>query len=310
MNNAKYTFLLPAYKGCFLDKMLRSIKEQEYSNFKCIISDDCSPEDLRIICEPYLSDSRFSFRRNRENMGLNHLVEHWQMLVNMCNTEFFIMAGDDDIYDKHFLTEIDILTEKYPNTDLYRGRVAIINEEDRVLQKERIYEEYWNQHYFYRIYFNPMFMFSEANYVYRTDAFQKKGGYVDFPLAWFTDGATHLQMAERGVANTPDITFLSRVSTINITGDDSRELASRKLDATFLFIEWIKKFHAELGEYPEECYLMRYALYDCQYEIKVNIMKYLPKCGLRKFIHYMNIAHRELGMSRLNMIYDWIRLHK
>lgn len=306
----KYTFLLPAFKGKYLDEMLKSIKAQTYTDFKVLISDDCSPENLKSICEPYLCDPRFSYRRNEENMGLNHLVEHWQMLVDMCETDFFIMAGDDDIYDKEFLTEIDALTKKYPNTDLFRGRVAKINEEGRVLQKERIYEEYWNQHYFYRIYFNPMFMFSEANYAYRTDAFKKRGGYVDFPLAWFSDCATHLQMADNGVANTPNITFYSRASTINVTGDDSKELATKKIEATFQFVEWIKKFHVELGEYPEECYLMRYALYDCKYEIKVNILKYLPKCSLAKFIHYINIAHRELDMSRLNMIYTWIRLHK
>lgn len=42
----KYTFLLPAYKGRFLDEMLRSIQGQTYTNFKVIISDDCSPEGL------------------------------------------------------------------------------------------------------------------------------------------------------------------------------------------------------------------------------------------------------------------------
>lgn len=49
----KYTFLLPAYKGRFFDEMLRSIQGQTYTDFKVIISDDCSPEDLRSICEPY-----------------------------------------------------------------------------------------------------------------------------------------------------------------------------------------------------------------------------------------------------------------
>ena len=53
----KYTFLLPAFKGRFLDEMLRSIQGQTYRDFKVIISDDCSPEDLRSICEPYLADS-------------------------------------------------------------------------------------------------------------------------------------------------------------------------------------------------------------------------------------------------------------
>lgn len=310
MNNIKYTFLLPAYKARFFEEALRSIKNQTYKDFKVIVSDDCSPEDLKSIYDKVCTDDpRFTFRRNEENMGSKSLVSHWNLLVDMCDTEFFIMASDDDAYEPHFLAEIDVLTQKYPNTYLFRGRCKSINEEGHVLQKEYIYEEYWNQHNFYRIYFNPMFMYSEANYVYHTKTFMKEDGYIDFPLAWFTDSATHLKMARNGIANTPDITFLSRVSTINITRNDSKEIAIKKLDATFQFLDWVKAFHNKLGDYSEECYLMQYALHDCQYEIKLNIIKYLPKCHICKFIHYMCIAHKKLCMSRLNMIYDWVKLH-
>ncbi len=65
----KYSFFLPAFKGRFLDEVLRSIQSQTYTNFKVIISDDCSPEDLYNICKPYLDDPRFSFRRNDKNIG-------------------------------------------------------------------------------------------------------------------------------------------------------------------------------------------------------------------------------------------------
>ena len=108
----KYTFLLPAYKGRFLNEMLRSIQGQTYTDFKVIISDDCSPENLKIICEPYLQDSRFTYRCNQENMGSKSLVSHWNLLVDMCDTEYLIMASDDDVYEPQFLEEIDKLTVK------------------------------------------------------------------------------------------------------------------------------------------------------------------------------------------------------
>lgn len=45
----KYTFLLSAYKPDFFEEALRSIKEQTYSGFKVLVSDDCSPHDLKTI---------------------------------------------------------------------------------------------------------------------------------------------------------------------------------------------------------------------------------------------------------------------
>ena len=71
----KYTFLLPAYKPNFLEEALRSIKEQTYTDFKVIVSDDCSPHDLKSIFEKTCGDDpRFVFRCNEKNMGGRSLV--------------------------------------------------------------------------------------------------------------------------------------------------------------------------------------------------------------------------------------------
>ena len=45
----KYTFLLPAYKPDFLEVALRSIKSQTLKDFNVLVSDDCSPHDLKSI---------------------------------------------------------------------------------------------------------------------------------------------------------------------------------------------------------------------------------------------------------------------
>ena len=96
----KYTFLLPAYKPDFFEEALRSIKSQTYSDFKVLVSDDCSPHDLKYIYNKVCGDdARFSFRRNEVNMGRKSLVSHWNLLVDMCDTEYLILASDDDVYE-------------------------------------------------------------------------------------------------------------------------------------------------------------------------------------------------------------------
>ena len=42
-------------------------------------------------------------------MGGKSLVSHWNLLVDMCDTEYFIMASDDDVYEPEFMKEIDSL---------------------------------------------------------------------------------------------------------------------------------------------------------------------------------------------------------
>ena len=59
--SSKYTFLLPAYKGVYLADMLTSIKNQTYKDFICIVSDDCSPDNIKDIFDNVVGyDKRFS----------------------------------------------------------------------------------------------------------------------------------------------------------------------------------------------------------------------------------------------------------
>ena len=40
----KFSFLVPAYKSCFLKEALLSILSQSYEDYEIIVSDDASPE--------------------------------------------------------------------------------------------------------------------------------------------------------------------------------------------------------------------------------------------------------------------------
>ena len=65
--DAKYTFLLPAFKVTFLQEALLSIKQQTFSNFFVIVSDDCSPENIKEVFDKCVGDDkRFTYRRNNK----------------------------------------------------------------------------------------------------------------------------------------------------------------------------------------------------------------------------------------------------
>lgn len=239
-NNPKYTFLLPAYKGRFLKQMLDSIQGQTYPNFKVIISDDCSPEDLYSICEPYLSDNRFEYRRNESNVGSEELVSHWNLLVNLCDSEYLIMASDDDVYYPDFLKEIDNLLFKYPHSDFASGRLQRIDSEGRAIMEGLAVDEYVDHVHF--IYNYMLDIHGLQNHCYRTSRLKELGGFVNYKYAWYSDDATNILMAKNGCVTTKDIVFGFRSSDLQISASVNRKVVEGKIDATLAFDRWLRTY--------------------------------------------------------------------
>lgn len=214
----KYTFLLPAYKPDFFEVALRSIKSQTFKDFKVLVSDDCSPHDLKSIYDKVCGDdTRFSFRRNEVNMGSKSLVSHWNLLVDMCDTEYLILASDDDVYEPTFLEEVDKLAQKYPEVDLIRARVRLINDSSNIAFYDGIYQEFTDSLEFVNLMYLHNSIKCIANYTFRLKALKAIEGFIDFPLAWFSDRATVMKLSTHGVANTKDVLFSFRMSDVNIT---------------------------------------------------------------------------------------------
>ena len=233
----KYTFLLPAYKGKYLEEALRSILSQTYSDFKVIVSDDCSPENLKDIVAKFKDDNRVVYRRNQENIGGKSLVAHWNLLLGLCDTEYCILASDDDVYSPEFLSEIDTLSKRYPKVDLFHARAQCIDANSEVFKEDALYKEHVSQLEFFEQldYYNHIECI--ANYVYRTSSLKGIGGFVDFPLAWSSDTATCNLMARNGVVNTKDILFGFRMSGINISSqtNDNKAISRIKFKACCLY---------------------------------------------------------------------------
>lgn len=304
MYNPKYTFLLPAYKGRFLDEMLQSIHGQTYTNYKVIISDDCSPEDLRSICEPYLSDPRFCYRRNEENMGSKSLVSHWNLLVDMCDTEFLIMASDDDVYEPQFLEEIDKLTVKYPNVDLFRARPNDINHLGEIIKTEGLSEELLSHEAFTLRLYDTNAVGGEAAYCYRRKVLSEKGSFVDFPLAWFSDDATNIMMSVGGCAVTKEALFNFRRTDLQITSQwgDSID-CTKKVKATLLFYNWMNTFLANRPAIHKDSEIVR-----CFHrKVYSNIQDYIYHCPPAIFLSYLYDCPNDIGLSKFRMFLHYMR---
>ena len=242
MNKTKYTFLVPSYKASFFEEALESIKNQTFTDFKVLVSDDCSPESLEPIYDKVCGeDSRFSYRRNEENMGGKSLVSHWNLLVDMCDTEYLIMASDDDVYEPKFLEEIDSLVRKYPDVDILRAK-AVRLENDKVVLSDGDIPEYQSHAEFMQYFGVKKMVLCLANYVFKTDALRRIGGFPDFPTAAFSDSAAAIYLSKNGIVTTNDILFKFRISNENLscTKNYSKN-AEKGVRANLMFLDWYKE---------------------------------------------------------------------
>lgn len=315
MPQTKYTFLLPAYKAKYFDEALVSIKSQTFKDFKVIVSDDCSPEDLKSVFDKVVGDDpRFEFRRNEVNMGGKSLVSHWNLLVDLCDTEFLIMASDDDVYDVRFLEEINTLTEKYPEVNLYRARVKQIDAVGDVTRQDLTSEEYEDKVAFVYDFICMDKIKCIANYVFRTTKLKSCGSFVDIPLAWGSDDATIFNVIENGACQTADILFSFRCSGENISTVANKNMFVRKNDALYQFLQFMVAYFNSLSAVSDKLAAKRIerskAFFFSGYHIKSMIygMQFDSFGNVRKYTQFLASINAISGsLEKLHIYWSWLK---
>lgn len=316
-NKLKYLFLLPAYKARYFNDALKSIQAQTYKDFKVLISDDCSPEDLRTICKPYLEDYRFEYRRNDRNIGGNEgLVAHWNMLLEKYDAEYVIMTSDDDVYNTKFLEEVDDFVNKYTEVNLFRTRVCVIDD-NGVINEDDYFSEYSRQIDFLKEMFCTNHSNCIGNYVFRKSYLDKIGRFVDYPAAWYTDNIATILCANNGVVNIPNILFTWRWSDINISsyaGNKNRNKKNDKpkVDASIKFITWIKDYlpNVRLENNYDKIIYERIETNALNYSYR-NIVNYIESLNFKEFIYvykFLKSNNLLVGLlSKLRFILSWLK---
>ena len=126
----------------FLDKALKSIMNQSYSNFELILSDDCSSDGSAQICKKYaLKDSRIKYKRQEHNIGISRNME---FLLQQAIGDYFMWAANDDLWHPDFILLHVNTLENSPTAVVAFCPYHFIDENDNVLPypppRNRTYE--------------------------------------------------------------------------------------------------------------------------------------------------------------------------
>ena len=132
-NNQKVSVVMTCYnRPNFLDKSIKSILNQTYTNFELIIVDDCSDNETNQLLKNFESkDKRIKLHFNKSNRGPTYTFNKGLYLAS---TNFIARMDSDDIsHPQRLQTQVEFLM-KNSNVFVVGTGVNFINEQDEIIR--------------------------------------------------------------------------------------------------------------------------------------------------------------------------------
>ena len=118
MNSPKISIIVPVYKiEKYINKCIDTILLQTFTDFECILVDDCSPDNCPKICDEYAEkDNRIKVIHKEQNGGL---PQGRKTGLDMSSGEYILYVDGDD------WIESDMLNKMYTRA-IYTGSDMVI----------------------------------------------------------------------------------------------------------------------------------------------------------------------------------------
>lgn len=238
------TIGMPVFNDAlFIEKSIKSILSQTFTDFILIISDDGSTDGSQQICEKYVElDNRVKYIRQPQNLGISR---NMQYLLSLAETPYFMWAGDDDLMGGTFVEKLYNALENNKEAVSAFSTCALIDEDDNTVKEIDI--DYGEPDRNKRL---SRFIRNDTDYfgygMFRTDDISG----VEFPVWWWPNKKTPYNniyptlayyLAKGDYVHVQDKPlFLKRVKTSQNT---NHLLVGRGNGIGESFAYWIRKFN-------------------------------------------------------------------
>ncbi|WP_338377975.1 glycosyltransferase family A protein [uncultured Flavobacterium sp.] len=269
--------IIPYFKITFFEKTLESLALQTDKRFKVYIGDDCSPENPTKILEIYKDKLDCTYHRFHDNLGGINLVDQWKRCIELSqNEEWLMLLGDDDFLDTNAIEEFYnyIIKNKTIEIDLVRFKLKIINHLGSVEENNFEYNSIENSERLLQRMLAKEETITASEFIFSRTVYEANGGFINYPLAWFSDYATWLQFGlKSNIHNIENAAVYWRLSGINISSQfKSVKQIRLKLKSLFLFIHYLDT-NFKVNKAIKEKYILEHMNY-LFFEIKfVDIIK-------------------------------------
>jgi glycosyltransferase involved in cell wall biosynthesis len=242
MLKQKLAVIIPAFKSDFLARTLKSLIQQTDQRFNIYVCDDASPADIQSVTRSILGQRPHTYKRFESNLGGASIAKHWDRCVALIREPWVWLFSDDDLMDPGCVEAFyKFLETEGEVTDLLRFDGWIVDEHDKIIElfPTNLDGESWLEFaYGHLMGWRRSFM---QQLVFRRDAFEKAGGFLDLPLGWSTDDAAIIAMGrQRPLRRIPGARVYWRCSGKNITPCPSLKVRKSKLRADCLFLQWLR----------------------------------------------------------------------
>lgn len=218
---------MPVFNGeQVIKEAIESIIKQNFSDWKLLISDNCSTDGTQEICDYYvLSEKRITYFRQRKNIGS---INNFKFLLDNADAQFFMWAAADDIWHPDFLRSC---IEKLDNNNEYGMafcNIVNIDTFGRIIREYPDFLRFSKKFHFYTIisYLLDPEILGKANLiysVYRLDLIKKIWRIYPLNNDWGSDMCFVLAaLARTRIIFDPRVLFFKRIQrkTDNINRKD------------------------------------------------------------------------------------------
>ena len=130
----KISIGLPVFNGAkFIERKIKNILEQTFTNFELIISDNASTDNTIEICKKF-KDDRIKIFQQTENIGI---TPNYDFVLKKADGKYFAWTSVDDLMDKRFLEENLTILKKHDDVVCSSGQVESFGERDEYLKSNK-----------------------------------------------------------------------------------------------------------------------------------------------------------------------------
>jgi len=232
MDKKKLSVYLVTYnRKEYLEKCIRSVLAQSYTEFDLYILDNCSDDGTEQMVKS-IEDERIHYIRHEKNIGG---VGNINYAISICETEFFVIFHDDDIMFPNFLeSELQFL-EQNEDCALVSCNCSLVDK-DGVIIRERLFEQSGNKKYTSKEFL--------GEYIYN-------GKYLVFPTIMYrTAECRHVKGINTEVGPCGDVIYYTDI------GRNGYKLA--ELPETLIGYRSHLEQDSSVNRFPMTCQLVEY----------------------------------------------------
>jgi len=236
----KLAIVIPAFKQTFIKKCIESVINQTNQNFHLYICLDGANELISETLNKYTDRENVSIIVFENNIGKINLIKSWKRCIEQTkNEEYIWLFPDDDLMSENCVNEFyDYIKNK--RVDLLRFNTLFINEKDKPITQLQIVPCIEKDLDYLKSRLSLQRYSSLAEHIFSRRIYINKNGFIEYPLAWFSDDATWLKFSQKAFINTiPNGIVKVRMSNENISSP-SKKNSNKKIESLYLFLEYLK----------------------------------------------------------------------